>query len=290
MYKNLGLVCLLSTQTCKNAFSGIKSALNADKVTLYNKCKEAAIQNIQSTIDTLHYCKANNIKYNRITSSLIPFDDLWDWESDNTIIDGLQAINKLSKYYKIELTIHPSQFAVLSSDNPDVINNTKQILNYHYNLCKHIGIQHIILHVGSAKEGCIERFIGNYSSLPSEIQDLIRLENCKHHSINDIIMINDLCGVDIVYDLHHQILNQNRVLSAEEHKINLARVIGRNKNKTICHISTGKSNPLDNSHADYISDVDYKVYNEALQGLDIIIEVEAKAKENAIAQIKKTGN
>lgn len=288
MNENLGLVCLLSTQTCKNAFNGIKSALSVSNEVLYNKCKEATIINIQNTIDTLHYCHENNIKYNRITSSLIPFDDLLDWEYDNKITEGLQAINKLSIHYNIELTIHPSQFAVLSSDKKNVIENTKKILDYHYKLCKYIGIKHIILHVGSAKEDCLERFIDNYMDLNKEIQDLIRLENCKHHSLNDVLLVSDLCGVDVVYDLHHQILSQNRILTANEHRLNAIRTMSRNKNKTICHISTGKSNPLDNSHADYISDVDYKIYSEALKGLDVVIEVEAKAKENAILQLKKT--
>ena len=287
MKNKLGLVCLLSTQQSKNAFTGITSAKKANPEVLYSKCKEAAIHNINMTIDTLHYCHNNGIRYNRITSSLIPFDDLWAWDSDKDILAGLKAIKQLSQHYGIELTIHPSQFTILSSEKQEVVENSINILNYHHKLTKLCGIKHIIIHLGSAKEGADSRFIDNYLSLPSDLQSLLRLENCPHHSINDIILIKDLCGIDIVYDLHHQTLSQKQALDSTQHIFNLTRVVGRNVNKTICHISSGKSNPFDNSHDDFINDTDKAIYSEALKHFDVIVEVEAKKKELAIKNIRE---
>jgi UV DNA damage endonuclease len=273
----LGLICLLSSQTNKKGFAGITSAKKSKNI--HEICRVATIENIKSTLDTLHYCHEHNIRLNRITSDLIPFCELWDWRNDTVVLEGLSNIKKLALYYDITLTIHPSQFVVISSVNDEVVKNSIDNLTYHKDLSLLCGIQHIILHIGSNQPEAVERWIYNYNRLDSTLKALLNLEVCHSHDLETILYVNSKCNVNVVYDAHHQRLHNNNI-NKDTHIDNIRRVMKVNNKQTICHISSGKSKPTDKSHADYISKEDWEVFKYVFSKFDnLLIEVEAKAKE-----------
>lgn len=273
----LGLVCLLSDMSCKKGFAGIISAKKSKNI--HEICRVATIENIKSTLDTLHYCHEHNIKLNRITSDLIPFCELWDWRNDKLVLEGLSNIKKLALYYDITLTSHPDQFNVLSSVKDEVISNTIDNLTHHRDVALLCGIQSIIIHVGSVTEGAVDRWIYNYNRLDSTLKALLNLENCHNFSIDDILEINSKCNVNVVFDLHHEKTIHSDI-DKDTYIQKLRKVMKVNNKQTICHISSGKSKPTDKSHADYISKDDWEVFKYVFSKFDnLLIEVEAKAKE-----------
>lgn len=279
MMKNnrLGLVCLLSIQNCKKGFAGITSAKKSNNVR--NICRVATIENIKSTLDTLHYCHEHNIRLNRVTADLIPFCELWDWRNDVQVLEGLSAIKKLSNYYDIALTTHVNQFVVLASTSEDVVKNSIENLNHHKDVALLCGIEHIILHIGSGQPEAVDRWIYNYNRLDSTLKALLNLEVCHSHDLDTILYINSKCNVNVVYDAHHQKLHDNNI-DKDTHIENIKKVIKVNNKQTVCHISSGKSKPTDKSHADYISKEDWEVFKGVFSKFDnLLIEVEAKAKE-----------
>jgi UV DNA damage endonuclease len=263
--------------TNKKGFAGITSARKSNNV--HDICRVATIENIKSTLDTLHYCHEHNIKLNRITSDLIPFCELWDWRNDKLVLEGLSNIKKLALYYDITLTTHPSQFIVLNSEKDEVIKNSIDNLMYHRDMALLCGIQHIIIHTGSTTEGAIDRWIYNYNRLDSTLKGLLNLENCHNFSIDDILEINSKCNVNVVFDLHHEKTIHNDI-DKDTYIQKLRKVMKVNNKQTICHISSGKSKPTDKSHADYISKDDWEMFKHVFNKFDnLLIEVEAKAKE-----------
>jgi UV DNA damage endonuclease len=284
---NLGLVCLRHNQSMKKGFVGIKTFNKATELERFNKLEKASVENLQTTFNNIQYCIDNNIKGYRISSNLIPFSELWDWESSIFITYTMNRINKLASSNNITLIIHPDQFCIINSPDNKVVQNSINILKQHELLCNYMGIKHIILHTGGVygdKDKAITSFIDNYLNLSDSLQILVALENCHYFSANDIKLISDLCGVNTVYDLHHERIINNDV-NTLTHKLNIARL-----KPVICHISSGKSSVIDKSHADYISDDDIEVFSEVLKYYNGIIEVEAKMKDLAIIKIKNLTN
>ena len=285
---NLGLVCMRKCRGFKKGFSGIKALQKASNTQVRSKLSEASIYNLKETISNIQYCIDNNIYAYRASSNVIPFYEFWDWESNDEILRLMWYITKLSYNNNIVLTIHPDQFTVLCSPKQDVVDSSIQILSHHYKLAEYMGIKHIILHVGGVynnKDQAMTRFIDNFMLLPELVQKLIRLENCHSYDIDDVLLISDICGVDVCFDFHHQ-----RVIHGDVSVTNyldiMKRVVEQNKCVTITHISSGKSCPSDKSHADFISVADINLFSSVLSHfMSVITEVEAKNKEQAIYKI-----
>lgn len=280
----LGLVCLKHDQSIKKGFTGIVAFNKASEAEKIEKLTKATLINLQTTLDNILYCADNNISGYRISSELVPFSELWNWQDNIMILSSMDKINKTAKHYNITLLIHPSQFCILNSPDDKIVENSINILKQHELLCKYIGIKHIILHTGGVygdKDVAITKFIDTYLQLSDNLQSLLALENCHFFQCNDIKLISDLCGVNTVYDLHHARTIDNNI-DILTHKLNLARL-----EPVICHISSGKNSPHDKSHADYISKDDIKIFAEVLAGYNGIVEVEAKMKELAITEVIK---
>lgn len=278
---NLGLVCMLHNQKSKKGFSGIKACESATQQQRNSKLTEATLHNIKNALECLQWCADNNVKGYRISSSLIPFHQYFNWQSKE-ILTALTMVRLKAKKYNIQLIIHPDQFNILNSPNREVITKTVAELTHQAKICEILDIKHMIIHTGGVygdKDEAMSRFMDNYLNLPKQIQDLIAVENCHYFDANDIKLMADLIGIKTVYDAHHQrVIHNNTELST--HKLNITRL-----QPVICHISSGKSNPCDKSHADYISADDAKLFKELFANYDGVVEVEAKKKDLAIKEL-----
>lgn len=288
---NAGLVCMRKGKGFKKGFTGIKQIEKASQSEVDRKLFEATLYNIQVTHDNIKWCIDNKISAYRVSSSLIPYPEFWDWNNNYTIQDRLISIGKLAEKNNMILTIHPDQFTVLASEKDSVIANSIEILKYHGKLCGLLGIEHIILHLGStkpSKDDAILKFAETYNELPKYIQGLIRVENCHSYSIKELFILNQICGVDLCFDLHHErVINNN--ISESELKMLLSKVIRLNiNNTTICHLSSGRDSEYDKSHADYISTKDKIIFKSIMKWhSNCVYEIEAKFKDRAVLDFIK---
>ena len=248
--------------------------------------------NLTNLKETLIYNIKNDIYFFRITSKLIPLATKKDVNFD--------YIEKYKKYYleiktiiknnNIRIDTHPDQFTVLNSTNKDIVNNTINILKYHYKILNELGIKEIIiiLHIGSSvfgKENSIKRFINNFNKLPKYLKESIALENDdKIYNAIDVLNICEKLNIPFVLDYHHHLCNHitdeldfNRIFKTWK-KINPKVHFSSPKNKTKKDFR---------SHHDYIDLEDFKLFISKIKDLnyDIDIMLEAKAKDEALFKL-----
>ena len=189
---------------------------------------------------------------------------------------------------------HPDQFCVLNSVRKEVLDNTIEILKYHYNLLDYLNIENklLVLHIGSSvlgKENAKTRFINNFKKLPVEIQKCIVIENDdKVFNIKDCIDIYNKIKTPIVLDYHHHLCNND----GQDINNYLPTVLNSWGNITPkMHFSSPKNKTKKEfrSHHDFINSDSFinfleliKVYNK-----DIDIMIEAKAKDMALFKLTR---
>ena len=250
------------------------------------------MSNFETLENIIEYNKKNNIHFYRLTSKFIP---LATHKSVN-----IEYVKKYkTNFDKISTLIgdmridtHPDQFAVLNSTKKEVLENTFDILKYHYKMLNAFKIKNsiIILHVGSSvfgKENSIKRFINNFNKLPDCIKKSIALENDdKIYNILDVLSICKEIEVPFVFDYHHYKCNNN----GENYLDYIDEIFKTWKNLTPkIHFSS----PKNNTKKEYRSHSDYIDYNEFIKFLEqvkkynknIDIMLEAKAKDEAVFRL-----
>ena len=146
----LGYVAI--TNTLNITSSSTITYTNFIKKQDYNILYEIINNNLKALEEILKYNTKNNIHFYRLTSKLIPLATHPNIQYDyiNSFKERLKLIGQIIKKNNIRVDVHPDQFAVLNSTKKDVIDSTKQILIYHYNILQALGIKNkiIILHIG----------------------------------------------------------------------------------------------------------------------------------------------
>lgn len=250
--------------------------------------------NLEDLIKILNYNIKNNLHFYRLTSKLIPLATHKNVE--------FEYIEKYKKYYKkigeliknnnLRVDVHPDQFCVLNSTNKEVLENTFNILEYHYNILKAMKIDNpiIILHVGSSvfgKSSSLKRFKNSFYKLPKYIQECIALENDdKIYNVSDVLELCEELNIPIVLDYHHHICNPSEF----EIEYYLKRIINTWKhNIPKFHFSSPKNKTKKEfrSHHDYIDCDDFIKFIEILKKYtnkaDIMLE--AKAKDDSLFRL-----
>ena len=260
----------------------------------YNKLNDIIDNNLDSLIEILNYNIKNNIHFYRLTSKLIPLatHDKVNYDYINPFIDKYNIIKDIINNNDIRIDVHPDQFAVLNSVNPNIVKNTIEILEYHYKILDVLGIKDktIILHIGGnnfGKEKSITRFINNFNKLPKYIQKCIAIENDdKIFNINDILSISDKLDIPVVLDYHHFICNNDNTNIVDI----IENVFNTWKDKIPkIHFSTPKSKlkkEFRNNH-DYIDSNSFIDFLEKIKFInkDLDIMIESKAKDEALFKL-----
>ena len=190
---------------------------NFKKENNLNKIDEIIIENLNNLEKIIDYNIKNNIHFYRLTSKLIPLAT-----KEDVIFDYIlkykkqyQKIGEKINNNKMRVDVHPDQFCVLNSTKKEVLENTFQILEYHYKILEVLGIENkiIILHIGSSvlgKENSIKRFINNFYKLPKYIQKCIAVENDdKIYNIEDCLKLCHQLNIPFVLDYHHHLCNND---------------------------------------------------------------------------------
>lgn len=248
------------------------------------------ISNLEDLNRIIDYNIKNNIHFYRLTSKLIPLGshNLVDYDYINKYKDLYQKIGLKIKNNNIRVDVHPDQFTVLNSTKKEVIENTFNILKYHYNILESLNIENkiIILHIGSSvfgKKNSINRFINSFRKLPDNIQKSIAIENDdKIYNVSDCLELSNKLNIPFVLDYHHFKCNPSEINYEDIFKT------WKKMNPKI-HFSSPKNNTKKDmrSHHDYINVFDFIEFIESIKHLnyDIDIMLEAKAKDEALFRL-----
>lgn len=178
------------------------------------------INNLSNFHSVFKRIVSEGIKVIRLSSNLFPlFDLLPHLHNDKELNSLLETVGKDVLSNNIRLTTHPSQFCVISSTNPSVIQNSFQLLFYHAWIFDRMNLPEttrfsINIHGGTKNQS--EKLIESILKLPSNTRKRLTLENDElSYSVKDLYKIYQKTSVPIVLDSHHHSFNKAD-LSLEE--------------------------------------------------------------------------
>jgi UV DNA damage endonuclease len=289
-----GYACLNMTLGKQGGFrSMIKRTFEANGKKMAG---DLAIENIQRLCGILEWNEKVGIQVYRMSSDMIPWaseyhlQELPQWNELRSLLEQAGDIARRSNQ---RVSFHPGQFNCLSSLRESVILNSIKDLRIHGEIMDIMGFPRtpysaINIHLGGAfgeRESAMERWCVAFERLPDSVKTRLTVENddkASLFSVDDLFKgIHSKTGVPIVFDCHHwEVGPQERDLPYEQ-AIKTAASTWPSGIRPLCHHSSsakifeGKNVGL-NAHADYI----YSKFNSC--GLEVDVEIEAKAKELAV--------
>lgn len=284
----LGLVCITASDAVRYRTMTRKRLLQLDEVEQKSALRQLYADNISRLAAAIDYCDAYDIRLYRLTSSLFPFaDDALGEDVLEEFSDVIAAKGQRALDLRIRLVLHPDQFVVLSSDSPQVVENSIKILETHarvMDLLKQPRSSWAAIQIHGGKSGRSEQLVKVISQLPEAIRSRLALENDEYaYSASEIIEVCRAARVPMVFDAHHHVVHeklQNYEDPSIAKMLRAARQTWRVPEWQLVHISNGREFFNDRHHSDLIA-VMPSAYRNAPW-----IEVEAKLKELAIAKLK----
>ena len=239
-------------------------------------------------------CEELEIGAFRMTSQILPLIThpvsgytLQSLDVDGTITESFAAAGALANERDVRLSLHPDQFVVLNSLREEVVVAAARELDAQATLANIVGADTITLHVGGMTEGkdpALERLERNMERLSSNARSRLALENDDRlFTVRDLHPLCMRTGVPLVYDVHHHRCNPDGL--DVETATDLATETWRGREPWM-HVSTardGAGAPNPRPHADYIDPSDVP---RSWLTRDITVDVEAKAKDDAIVRLR----
>lgn len=183
---------------------------------------EIALHNLDHLERVMHWNAAHDMKIFRFTQ-IFPWIDQYTFTALPLwpeIRRRLKVIGDLAKELDMRLTIHPSEFCVLASQNQASVQNSIRELNQVSKIFDYMGFDpspynKINIHIGGAygdKAATAGRFCETLYKLGSKgLQSRLTVENddrANCFSVADLkTMISDQIGVPIVFDYFHHGFN-----------------------------------------------------------------------------------
>jgi UV DNA damage endonuclease len=293
----LGLCCIFKNEPIRFRATTAKYLLNFSRKEQLQRLSEICLQNSGNLLAALKFIQENSIGAFRILSPFLPrfthpdvgysLADLPDAEA---ILHNFKQAKKFRDQHDIRLSFHPDQFIVLSSPRKKVVENSIKELEYQAMLAGYIGAELINIHGGGAyddKKNTLQRFKKNFHLLSPAVQERLSLENDdRTYTVADLAPLCEELKIPLVYDVHHHRCKPDN-LTVEE-----ATALSRNSwdrvgREPYFHISSPANGWQGNNprpHADFIDPTDFP---ECWKGFDFTVDVEAKAKELAVLELKK---
>lgn len=298
MNVNYGYCCInltLDKAGIKIGRSMIKKTFDARGIKYAGELAEA---NVRDMIEIIKWNNQNGVKLYRMSSSMFPWMseyELTDLPNWSTIQNLLKGAGTLVQKYGQRIGFHPGQFCVLPSPNQKTVDNSIKELDQHAFIMDTMGLPinqqySMNIHVGGSygdKEAAIQRFIENFKLLSPSAQSRLILENDDkpaQYSVSDLYRIYQAIGTPITFDYHHHRCYEDPM--PEEDALRLAASTWPKGIRQLCHYSSAKklhedSSAIIRAHADYLYE-----YIETY-GMELDIEIEAKAKELALQKYQK---
>jgi UV DNA damage endonuclease len=199
----------------------------------------------------------------------------------------LAKIGERAAKLGIRMVLHPDQFVVLSSEKPQVVENSIKILQTHARIMDMLGLPRsswALMNIHGGKSGRGKELVEVISQLPENIKSRLTLENDENaYSSSEILEVCQSAAIPLVFDAHHHICHE-KLDSYDSQSVAemfyAARETWDNPDWQLVHISNGKDAFNDRKHSDLITHMP-SCYRQAPW-----IEVEAKSKEEAIAHLR----
>lgn len=165
----------------------------------------------------------------RLSSDILPVYTHSDWSYFYKRADvlallerGFSKIGVLAKDKQVRLSMHPGQFCVLASDNPDIVNRSIEEFEYHADMARFMGygqqFQDFKINVHIAGRAGPAGVRSAYNRLSPEARNCITIENEEiSYGLDDCLSLSDL--VPIVLDIHHHWVREGEYLAVTDQRV-----------------------------------------------------------------------
>lgn len=257
-----------------------------------SRLRALAAANADALAAAIEYCSAHGIGSFRVTSRILPLRTHPELGYDarslgEKVVGRFRTCRALAAARKVRITFHPDQFIVLSTPHRPVLRSSLAEIEHLAEVAGWIGGDVITIHGGGGygdPAAALDRLHRALDRLSPRARALITLENDERvYSPSALLPLCRAAGVPLVYDVHHHRLNPDRLTIEEA----TAEAISTWPREPVFHVSSprhGWSGPHPERHHDFIALRDFP---PLWQTLDVTVEIEAKAKELAIARLRR---
>jgi len=253
--------------------------------------------NVEALIKMLPRLISSGISLFRISSAMFPLADQVDqslWKGNERLNKLLCEAGKIIIGAGMRVSTHPGQFCVLSSDSPNVVDKAITELSIHGWMFDAMGLDRshrYAINIHGGKSNRTDVLARRIDLLSEDVRSRLTLENDETaYSVIQLLEVNRLTGIPIVFDSHHHVFNDD-CLSMEE-AMEATMETWKDGVLPLQHISNtepgleGGSFTNRRKHSDmihYVPDLQLKY----LQDRKVDVEVEAKQKNIAVFDMSK---
>ena len=289
----LGLCCQFLEQPVKFRVTTATAMQRLPRREQLARYAELCAGNANALLAALQFCAANGIGSFRILTPIMPVKThptfgyrVEELPGADDIVAAFRRCGEFARANHIRTGFHPDQFVVLNSPDENIVARSIADIESQAELAEWTNADTVNIHGGGGygdKAAALERFKRNLEKLSSRARVRLTVENDdKTYTPADLLPLCRSEDVPLVYDAHHHRCLRDG-LTVEE--ATAAARATWPKREPLFHLSSpleGWSGPKPERHHDYI---DPKDFPAAWHGWPLTVEVEAKAKEVAVARL-----
>jgi UV DNA damage endonuclease len=290
----LGLCCLFREQPIKFRTTTAAALSRMERSAAVRKLADLCLNNAEALLQALTYCHAQDIGAFRVMSQILPLKThpqqgyrIEDLPDSQKIVARFQACGELVRSTGLRTSFHPDQFVVLNSPRDSVVAASVAEIEYQAEVAEWIGADVINIHAGGAygdKAAALARLEASLEMLSPRARSRLTLEN--DDAIYTPAELAPLCqttGTPLVYDVHHHRCCPDGLTEIEATELAMTTW----RREPLFHISSpleGWQGPKPERHHDFI---DVQDFPRCWLAHQLTVDVEAKAKELAVFQLKR---
>ncbi|MXP62790.1 UV DNA damage repair endonuclease UvsE [Roseomonas sp. M0104] len=265
----------------------------------------------------LDYLDKHDIRMYRLSSDLAPYATHPDMPQFHTMVRDsdaeLRAFGAKARRLGIRLSFHPSQYVVLNSPDPQLVEKSIWDLSSQAEMLDRMELGPeavMVIHVGGTygdRAAANARWVETWNArLPEHVRRRLVLEHDDlRFSVSDILWIHERTGVRLIFDHQHfWCLNPDRLELREaleqvlrswppgqRPKVHFSsprtemRELKR-KDKGTGRQRTVLVPPVNTGHADFCNPFEFITFMRTAGGLEFDVMLEAKVKDLALLRLR----
>ena len=290
----LGLCCQFVEQPIKFRVTTATALQRLPRREQLARLADLCVANANSLLAALQFCATHHIGSFRVLTPIMPVKThptvgyrVEELPGADDIVAQFQRCGEVARVNGIRTGFHPDQFVVLSSPDEQIVARSVADIESQAEIAEWTNADTVNIHGGGGygdKPAALERFQRNLKLLSPRARSRLTVENDdKTYTPADLLPLCHAEGVPLVYDVHHHrcLPDGLSVEGATE-----AASATWHRREPLFHLSSpleGWTGPKPTRHHDYINREDFP---DAWRGWALTVEVEAKAKELAVAKLQ----
>lgn len=214
----IGYPCINRSVGCSSGRTFRLSSYSGERL------EETVRENLRCLAEILRFNQRECILFFRIGSGLVPFAShpvcTAAWQE--TFAKTFREIGRFVREHEMRISMHPDQFVVINSKDPDIVDKSVAELRYHAAVLDAMrlnGTAKIQIHVGGVygdKKASMERFASVYSRLDESIlHRLVVVLDDSRYTLADCLRIHEETGIPVLFDVFHHTVNPSGAGVAE---------------------------------------------------------------------------